>query len=144
MPIHIGPKMANRLARFTWWLQRKRGVPLLHRIGPLEIGELCEIPGGDGEPDFFIIPRRIRLTEADWFPGRLIRGEALLFLVEGGGKYGGKYVALTTRVLAPLRDQLVSYGNASVVVHLINNPTSSFDGSERDADPFGMAVVVRS
>lgn len=108
----------------------------------LETGQLFQIIGGDGDPGFFSKPRNIRLTETDWFPGRVRRGEALLFLLEDD-EYGGDYVALTPRGPAHLGEVLAEYKLASVVVHQIRNPTSSFSGDEEDAFPVGMGVAKR-
>jgi hypothetical protein len=112
------------------------------RTGAPEFGERFRIDGGDGDQAFFSQPQILRLTEAAWFPSRVRRGEALLFVVEGG-QNSGEYIALTTRVMASLVDQIRDHGWASGVVHRIRNPTPSFDGSERDADPIGMAFIER-
>jgi len=107
-----------------------------------EAGEQFFIPSGDGDARFFSEPLGLRLVEAEWFPGRVARGEAILFLVEGGN-YSGQYLALTSKAVMGLREQIVRYGYAGVVVHRITNPTASFDGSEKDAFPIGMAFVWR-
>jgi hypothetical protein len=110
--------------------------------GALKLGEHFVIPGGDGDQKFFLEPRFLRLTEASWFPGQVRRGEALLFVIDEGD-HAGQFVALTTKTMARLQDQISEYGWASVVVHLIRNPTASFDGNEKDAAPIGMAFVER-
>ena len=113
---------------------------MTNQTGRLEIGDRFLIDTGDGDPMFFGAPLTLRLTEAPWFPGHVLRGKALLFVIEGG-RYSGEYVALTSRVLAGLEDHLMEHGWASVVVHRITNPTTSFDGGGEDADPIGMAAV---
>lgn len=91
---------------------------------------------------FFSKPRNIRLTEADWFPGRVRRGEALLFIVEDD-EYRGEYIALTPRGPAHLGEVLAAYKLASVVVHRIKNPTATFNGDKEDAFPIGMGAAKR-
>lgn len=116
-------------------MKPKPGEPIL--------GELFEIPeGGDGDQSFLGKSQRTRLVEAAWFPGYVRFGAAMLFLVQDG-LYADQFVALTSRSKAELIQQLTEFGWASVIVHLIRNPTASFDGSEIDADPIGMSSVVR-
>jgi hypothetical protein len=111
--------------------------------GEPELGQRFLIPeGGDGDQRFLGESQVVRLTEAQWFPGYVRRDEAMLFVVEEGA-YAGRFVALTTKSQAQLRQQITDFGWASVVVHVINNPTFSFDGSEKDADPIGMSAIVR-
>jgi hypothetical protein len=111
------------------------------QAGAPKLGERFVIPQGDGN-EFFSEPRSLRLAEATWFPGRVPRGDALLFVVEEG-VYAGQYVALTTRTLADLKSQISKFGWASVIVHLIRNPTSTFAGDEQSAVAIGMAWVKR-
>jgi len=100
--------------------------------------------GGDGASSFFIKPRELVLTEATWFTGSISDfGEALLFLVEGG-EYSGEYIALSSRSLARLTEQIADFGWASVVVHRITNPTASFDGGRKDSIAIGMSFVQRA
>jgi hypothetical protein len=108
----------------------------------LRLGQQFVMDGGDGDQSFFSERKMMRLTTAAWFPGHVRRGPAMLLVVEGG-KHDGEYVALTTRVLASLDDQLTERNWASVVVHRIKNPTPSFDGSEKDAYPIGMSFVEK-
>lgn len=56
----------------------------------------------------------------------------------------GTYIALTSRVLESTQSQLERRNIASVVVHIINNPSTTFDGSDRDATPIGMSFVARA
>ncbi|MBV8800944.1 MAG: hypothetical protein JO208_14200 [Alphaproteobacteria bacterium] len=67
-------------------------------------------------------------------------GTPMLFVIVNG-RFSGEYVALTSRTTTSSAEQFAKQGWASVVVHRITNPTSSFDGSERDADPVGMAFI---
>lgn len=130
-------------ARFAMWLTakvnpqawvKKQGIPAL--------GERFMVDGGDGDQSFFGEPKVLRLIEADWFPGRLLFGEALLFVVDEG-PLAGTYVALTARGMSSLAKNLTELGWSSVVVHLIRNPTESFDAGGEDADAIGMSYVER-
>lgn len=100
-----------------------------------------KIDGGDGDQSFFRSPHRLRMVSKDWFPGHLPRGKAFLFEIVNEGEYTGQFVATTSRVLMPLEDQLRERDMASVVVHLITNPTHSFSGTSEDAFPVGMSVL---
>jgi hypothetical protein len=106
----------------------------------MKSNELFRIDGGDGDQNFFGTPLILERTQTRWFHGKVLRGEAMLFIVVGG-KFAGEYVALTSRTMDKLDDQLSRYGWASVVVHRIRNPTTTFNGSEEDADPVGMSFV---
>jgi len=131
-----------RLVALVLWLALSGCTTMKMKTGSLEIGQRFQIIGGDGDPDFFSKPRNIRLTEADWFPGRVRRGEALLFIVEDD-EYRGEYIALTPRGPAHLGEVLAAYKLASVVVHRIKNPTATFNGDEEDAFPIGMGAAKR-
>ena len=113
------------------------------KTGPLVIGEHIEIDGGDGDQAFLDAARNLKLTRANWFPGEISWGAALLFVIDDG-PLEGEFVALTSRTLAPLNEHLEAYGWASVLVHRITNPTDSFSGSDKEALPLAMAYVVRS
>jgi hypothetical protein len=113
-----------------------------HIPGRPRLGELFAIIGGDGDQNFLGKRQIIKLTEALWFHGKMWDSEALLFVIEGG-EYGGKYVILTSKVVAGLVQQLTNSGTAGVVVHLVRNPTASFSGDEKDSMPIGMALVAR-
>ncbi len=106
-------------------------------------GDLFVLARGDGDKDFFSQERILRKVSEPWFKGTVRRGEGILFKIEDRGKYFGRFVILTTRVLASLDEQIEKLGFASVVVHLVSNPTPSFDGQERDADPVGMSFIDR-
>ena len=99
--------------------------------------------GGDGDPVFFGKPRVLVLTKASWFPDSISDyGEALLFHVEGG-EHSEEFVALTSRSLARLPEQIADFGWASVIVHRIKNPTASFDGGRLDSLAIGMSFIER-
>lgn len=135
------PRMMGRLFfRFlsTVIAQRRSAA----RWQPAEVGQLFCIAGGDGDPKFFSEPKILKLVDAPWFRGRVLRGEGLLFQIEGG-VHAGDYVVVTSRTLAPIEAHIAKYGWASVVVHKITNPTTSFDGNEMDAEPVGMAFIER-
>lgn len=102
-----------------------------------------KIDGGDGDQSYFSAPLILELAVEAWFNGELRRGDAELFRVKHG-QHKGTYVALTSRVLESIESQLERHNIASVVVHIIRNPTASFDGSDKDADPIGMSAVERA
>lgn len=102
-----------------------------------------KIGGGDGDQSYFSAPLILELAEEAWFDGEVRRGDASLFRVKHG-QHKGTYVALTSRVLESIERQLERQNIASVVVHIIRNPTASFDGSDKDAEPIGMSVFERA
>ena len=99
------------------------------------------IDGGDGDQSFFASRHRLKMVSEDWFPGHLPRGAAILFKIVNDGEYSGRYVATTSRVQSSIESQLNDDGVASVIVHLIKNPSHSFDGTSKDAYPVGMSVL---
>lgn len=101
-----------------------------------------KIDGGDGDQQFFSEELLLERTDTDWFPGRVKRGEAQLYRIVKG-KFIDKYLIVTSRVHSSIDEQMSSRGIASVVVQIVNNPTKSFDGSDRDAFPFGMSVLEK-
>ena len=110
---------------------------------PPAIGQRFRILGGDGDQHFFSNAGIMRLTEADWFPGRVGEfGRAILFVIETG-PFAGEYIALTSRVRMSLEDQIVRHGHVSAVVHRISNPAATFDGGAKDSLAIGMAAVDR-
>ena len=100
------------------------------------------IDGGDGDQLWFGSKLNLKVVTADWFIGELRRGEAHLFQVIDG-QFSGQYIAITSRVLAPINAQLEDCNFASVVVHEIRNPSDSFDAFGQDAHAIGMAVIYR-
>jgi hypothetical protein len=95
---------------------------------------------GDGDQTYLGSPKLLRPVKRDWFNGRLVRGDAMLFqIVEG--EFKGDYVALTARTRANLREWLDKKGWASVVVQWISNPSSTFSENDEEAPPVGMTVV---
>lgn len=101
------------------------------------------IDGGDGDQDYFSEKLCLKQVSEPWFKGKIARGEALLFLVESGD-HRGAYVALSSRVLASIADQFSFRDWASVVVHIVRNPTDTFDGGLEQAQAIGMSVVFRA
>jgi hypothetical protein len=63
-------------------------------------------------------------------------GKALLLII-AGGEFPGGHVALATKAVTGIADQISRRGSAGVVVHSSKNPSVSFDGSSRDADAVG-------
>lgn len=95
---------------------------------------------GDGDPKYLGSAKLLKLVERDWFSGKLVRGDAMLFQVIDG-EFKGDYVALTARTRVELREWLHKKGWASVVVQWINNPSPTFSENDEEAPPVGMTVV---
>ena len=98
------------------------------------------IDGGDGDQTYFSEPIHLQDATADWFGGRVFLGEGKL-LVAMRGKQAGRYFVVTARGSRSVEAQLEGDGNASVIVHVVTNPTASFDGSTKDAVALGMSVL---
>jgi len=101
------------------------------------------IDGGDGDQTYFSAPIYLTDTKADWFSGAVLRGEGRLMRAVKG-KHAGKYFVLSPRGNESIEAQFARNSVASVIVHIVNNPTPSFDGGEKDATAFGMAVLQYS
>lgn len=98
------------------------------------------INGGDGDQSYFSEPMFLQDAAADWFSASVLQGEGKL-LVATRGKQAGRYFIVTARGSQSVQVQLETDACASVVVHLVTNPTASFDGSGRDAVAIGMSVL---
>lgn len=113
--------------------------------GKVKYGDQFVIIGGDGNQDFLQEKQILRLTNADWFPGvtHMSGGEpALLFIIEGG-RWSGQYLVLSPRG-GPVEKQFELHGNASVVLELVRNPTSSFRTDVEDQTyPLAMGMVKK-
>ncbi len=116
------------------------------RSGFPSLGDRFVIAGGDGDQDFLNEPQTLVLTTAEWFPDFTCmsgKGPAMLFKIDGG-RWSGRYLALSSRVQASLVSQFATHGLASTVVQLILDPDASFDPSSgRSIDALAMAVVYR-
>ena len=97
---------------------------------------------GDGDPDFFNNVKYLTLVEVNWFDGRIRDKDALLFRIDDGN-YSGRYVALSARSTESIISLINQHGYSSVIVHLIHNPTSSFDENSNDRVAIGMSMVNR-
>jgi hypothetical protein len=104
------------------------------------VGQLFKIDKGDGDPSFFNHPFVARRIEEDWFSGILYRGPAFLLKVESGMRTG-QYIAITSRAVASLENQLEESRWISVVVHLIKRPGEEFLPTLESADAVGMAAI---
>jgi hypothetical protein len=104
------------------------------------VGSRFRIDRGDGDPSFFYHPFIARRVDEDWFPGLLPRGPAYLLKIENGQR-AGQYIAITSRVVASLEEQLRDSRWISVVIHLIKNPGDHFSPTLEGADAVGMAAI---
>lgn len=98
------------------------------------------IDGGDGDQTYFSEPIFLEEVQADWFERQVLRGEGILLRAKEG-KHAGVYFVVTSRLTDSLASQLDGNSAASVIVHVVANPTKSFDGGTKDAYPFGMTFL---
>tara|TARA_R110002051_G_C8362772_1_gene442175 strand:- start:68 stop:424 length:357 start_codon:yes stop_codon:yes gene_type:complete len=98
------------------------------------------IDGGDGDQTYFSEPIFLEKVQADWFEGQVRFGDGML-LRATRGKHAGVYFVVTSRLTDSLASQLDGNSAASVIVHVVANPTKSFDGGTKDAYPFGMTFL---
>tara|TARA_R110002049_G_scaffold111909_1_gene261247 strand:- start:108 stop:446 length:339 start_codon:yes stop_codon:yes gene_type:complete len=108
------------------------------------VGQTYEIPEGDGDPQFFGVPRRLRLIEEPWFHGvKDWPGKAFLFKVDGGA-YDSQFVALSPRTSMSIEEGIASHNLVSIIVHLVLRPGPGFEGTEEDSAAIGMATLERA
>ncbi len=101
------------------------------------------IDKGDGDQTFFGTLKELVLVEESWFPDKIWRGKAYLFIIKNGS-FKGRYVALTSRVLSSIPDQIDTNGVASVIVHLLPiEIDENFDFSSYN-HAIGMSVIYTS
>jgi hypothetical protein len=97
--------------------------------------------GGDGDPSFFgEMPFVAQRVDRVWFPRVLSRGEAFLLEVEDG-KFASRYLAITSRLVASLSEQVASEKYVSVVAHLLSNTGEGFSDAPDNVDAVGMATI---
>jgi hypothetical protein len=98
------------------------------------------IDGGDGDQSYFGSPMLLESANCAWFDSNTPRGDALLFrIVEG--KNSGTFVALTSRVIADIKQQLEHQHSASVIVSIVKNAGNSFRSTLDNFDAIGMAFA---
>jgi hypothetical protein len=98
------------------------------------------INGGDGDQSYFGRPMLLESANYTWFDANTPRGHALLFrIVEG--KSPGTFVALTSRVMLDLKQQLENQRSASVVVNIVKQTGDSFRSTLDNFDAIGMAFA---
>lgn len=98
---------------------------------------------GDGAPETMGRQHILTVARENWFNGTLSGEAANLFTSDpSNGKECRQYIALTSRQTASIEDQFVSNGLASVVVHLIRNPSADFSGRLNiDYSSVGMTIL---
>ena len=96
--------------------------------------------GGDGDQSYFGEPFVTERVTEDWFPGVLEGGGAWLVRIVDG-RHRGEYLALTSRVLASLEDQMKVRNFLSVVVQVIRHPGNGFRETAASAPAIGMTAV---
>ncbi|KAF0180740.1 MAG: hypothetical protein FD160_1702 [Caulobacteraceae bacterium] len=96
---------------------------------------------GDGFPWFMHLKHKLRVTEEPWFSG-YARGQPAKLFVVLGPEHAGRYVALESRLTATLEVQMSFCGVASVVVNLVENPTTTYGQNPmQDVIAVGMTVL---
>ena len=96
--------------------------------------------GGDGDQSYFSEPIELEVVERDWFKPETPRGIAKLTQVLSG-RHVGEYIALTSRVLASIEEQLAHRSAASVVVMVVKDPGPGFEPTLDRLDAVGMSFV---
>lgn len=96
--------------------------------------------GGDGDQSWFGEDFVAERVEEPWFPSVIERGPAYLLKVITG-KHRGRYLAITSRFIAPLDDQVENQKFLSVVVHVLRDAGPQFEAIPENLSAIGMAVV---
>jgi len=96
--------------------------------------------GGDGDQGYLGSPFTAVRVYEPWFPDRVRRGPAWLVRI-GSGAHEGEFLALTSRVVASLDEQLEIRDYLSVVVHVVKQPGPGFSETEENLPAIGMAAV---
>ncbi|QNA85208.1 hypothetical protein G4G27_15280 [Sphingomonas sp. So64.6b] len=105
-----------------------------------QINAIFRIDGGDGDQDFFGLSMLARRVSEPWFGGILLGEEAYLLLLISG-RHAGEYIAVTSRQVASLSDQLANGPLASVVVHRLLQPGGNFAPTQESTPANGMAAI---
>jgi hypothetical protein len=96
--------------------------------------------GGDGDQRYLGDPFIAERVFEPWFPKQIYDGEAYLALILTGA-HKDEYLALTSRMVASLEEQLRVRDYLSVVVHLVRNPGPDFTADAGNLPAIGMAAV---
>jgi hypothetical protein len=98
------------------------------------------LTGGDGDQSYLGTPIELQIVEREWFIEETLRGRATLAQILEGS-HRGKYVALTSRVLASIGDQLAEQGSASVVINVVRHPGPEYRPTLDNLDAVGMGFI---
>jgi hypothetical protein len=96
--------------------------------------------GGDGDQSYFSKSFIAERVFEPWFPDVIERGSAYLLKVLTG-PHQDEYLAITSRVVASLEDQIAIRNYISVVVHTLRNPGPGFVASPENLFAIGMAAI---
>lgn len=110
------------------------------RFGRNPKGARFKIAGGDRDQTFFSHRMIARRVDEPWFSGFLNRGPAYLLKIEDG-PFKGQYLAITSRWVASLEEQISSNAWVSAVVHRILEPGSGYAETEQNTPAIGMAAL---
>jgi hypothetical protein len=106
----------------------------------MKAGKRLVLNGGDGDQSWFSVPVELEAVEREWFNPETSRGRGCLVQVVSG-QHTGKYIALTSKILAPIDDQLAELKQAMVVVNVVRRPGPNFRPDVYGLDAVGMGVV---
>ncbi len=96
--------------------------------------------GGDGDQSYFSESFFAEQVTEQWFPSAIERGLAYLLKIRTGS-HRGEYLAITSRVVASLEEQLEVRDYLSVVVHQVRDPGPGFVANAERLPAIGMAVI---
>jgi hypothetical protein len=96
--------------------------------------------GGDGDQSYFAESFLAERVVEPWFPSIIERGPAYLVKIKTGA-HCGEYLALTSRVVASLEEQLNARNYLSVVVHAVRDPGPDFVATAERLPAIGMAAI---
>lgn len=82
----------------------------------LKNGDKFFLNGGDGNQSFFAEPKTIKFSSLDWTPRITGFSDAYIFEILNGN-LSGQFIALTSRWVMTLPEQIKSNNGASVIVH---------------------------
>lgn len=96
--------------------------------------------GGDGDQNWFGESFLAEQVKVPWFPPTIADEPAYLLKVLTG-HHRGEFIAITSRVVASLEEQLRVRDFISVVVHIVLDPGPGFRADGEHLTSIGMAAI---
>lgn len=96
--------------------------------------------GGDGDQACLAGRPVAETVEGAWFSGMTPRARALLVRLTIG-PHAGAYLALTSRIVDDLSEQIDRGDYLDAVVHAVRNPGPGFDASMENLPAAGRALL---